>query len=384
MTGMSHRERVLRAMNHREPDRVPLDLGGTRSTSLVVEGYERLSRHLGDHAPPRIFSKWLNIAHPSDAMLKRFDIDTRSLSQGSPENWQDIVFPDDSYEDEWRVVRSRPAGSLYYDLTKPPFLGEPTLADLERFPWPDPHDSGRCRDLAEAAARLHQGTEYAVILNMPGGIVHQAQFLRGFEDWFTDLIVHPTFFQALMEKLADLWIEMAKDELDAVGNNIDICFCGDDLAFQDGPMMSMDLYRKMIKPHHRRLFGYIQSRSSAKIVYHSCGSVVHLIPDLIEMGVDALNPVQVSAKGMDTQRLKQEFGKDICFWGAIDTQRALPFGSPATVEAEVKRRIDDLGPGGGYVLCAVHNIQADVPPQNICTMYDTAQEYGRYRSGSSG
>jgi uroporphyrinogen decarboxylase len=145
------------------------------------------------------------------------------------------------------------------------------------------------------------------------------------------------------------------------------------MAFQDGPMMSMDLYRKMIKPYHRRLFGYIKSRTPAKILYHTCGSVAHLIPDIIEMGVDALNPVQVSAKGMDTRALKREFGRDLSFWGAVDTQRVLPFGTPEEVAAEVRRRIGDLGAGGGYVLCAVHNIQADVPPENICAMYDSAR-----------
>ncbi|HWT81434.1 MAG TPA: uroporphyrinogen decarboxylase family protein [Candidatus Methylomirabilis sp.] len=378
METMSHRERVLRALNHQEPDRVPLDLGGSRSSSLVVETYERLNRHLGSQEPLRIFSKWLNVAHPSQVMLQRFDIDFRSISLGDPDNWEDIVFPDGSYQDEWGVVRSRPAGSLYYDLTKPPLASDADVADLEKFRWPDPHDPGRCRGLAEAAARLHQGTDYAVVLGMPGGIVHQAQFLRGFEDWFADLIANPAFFQALMEKLADLWIEMAKDELDAVGCNVDICFLGDDMAFQNGPMMSMDLYRKMIKPHHKRLFSYIRSRTSAKIAYHTCGSVVHLIPDLIEMGVDALNPVQVSARGMDTEKLKQEFGKDICFWGAIDTQRVMPFGKPDAVAHEVRQRIDTLAPGGGYLLCAVHNIQADVSPENICAMYDTARDYGRY------
>jgi uroporphyrinogen decarboxylase len=378
MATMTHRERVLRALNHQEPDRVPLDLGGSRSSSLVVEAYERLSRHLGSLEPPCIFSKWLNIAHPSEAMLQRFDIDTRSLSQGDPDNWQDIVFPDGSYQDEWGVVRSRPPGSLYYDLTKSPLAGDVDVADLKKFLWPDAHDPGRCRGLEEAAARLHRGTDYAVVLSMPGGIVHQAQFMRGFEDWFADLIANPALSQALMERLADLWIEMAKDELDAVGNSVDICFFGDDMAFQDGPMMSMDLYRKLIKPHHKRLFSYIRSRTSARIAYHTCGSVVHLIPDLIEMGVDALNPVQVSAKGMDSKKLKREFGKDICFWGAIDTQRVLPFGTPDDVRAEVKRRINDLGPGGGYILCAVHNIQADVSPENICAMYDTARQYGRY------
>jgi uroporphyrinogen decarboxylase len=379
MGEMTHRQRVLAALNHQEPDRVPVDLGATRSTSIVVQAYERLNAHLGAKEEARIFSKWLNIAHPSQAMFARFDIDTRSVSQGSPDHWQDILYQDGaSYQDEWSVVRSRPAGSLYYDLTKPPFRGDATVADIAKFPWPDPHDPGRCRGMAEAARHLHHETDYAVVLNMPGGIVHQAQFLRGFEDWFSDLIANPEFFQALMEKLTDLWIEMAKDEFDVAGDDVDICFYGDDMAFQDGPMMSMDTYRKMIKPHHRRLFGYIKSRSKAKIVYHTCGSAVHLIPDLIEMGVDALNPVQVSAKGMDSNALKREFGKDICFWGAIDTQHVLPFGSPEDVRAEVRRRIEDLAPGGGYVLCAVHNVQADVTPENICAMYDAAREFGPY------
>jgi len=378
MAGMTHRERVLRTLNHQEPDRVPVDLGGSRSSSIVVEAYEGLERHLGGSEAPRIFSKWLNVAHPSSTMLTRFDIDTRSVSPGSPYNGPDVFFEDGSYRDEWGVVRSRPAGSLYYDLTGPPLRGDAEVADVARYPWPDPHDPGRTRGMAEAARRLHQETDYAVVLSMPGGIVHQAQFLRGFEDWFADLLANPEFFQALMERLTDLWIEMARDELDAVGDNVDVCFYGDDMAFQHGPMMSMELYRKMIRPHHRRLFGYIRSRTQAKIAYHTCGSVGHLIPDLLEMGVNALNPVQVSAKGMESDRLKREYGKDLAFWGAIDSQRALPFGTPAEVAAEVKRRIDDLGPGGGYLCCAVHNIQSDVSPANICAMYDAAREYGRY------
>ncbi len=376
MANMTHRERVLAALNHRQPDRVPLDLGATRSTSIVVQAYERLNRHLGSTEPPRIFSKWLNIAHPSQAMLQRFDIDTRSVGQGPPDNWQDIVFADGSYQDEWGVVRSRPAGCLYYDLTKSPFAGEASVADLDRHPWPDPHDPGRCRGLKEEARRLRQETDYAIALNMPGGVVTQAQFLRGFEDWFADLIADPTFYHALLERITDLWIEMAKDELDAAGDCADFCFFGDDVAFQDGPMMSMELYRKMVKPYHARVFSYLKSRSSAKILYHTCGSVAHLIPDLIELGVDALNPIQVSAKGMDTKTLKREFGKDICFWGGIDTQRVLPFGSVQDVQVEVRRRVEDLGPDG-YCVCAVHNLQADVSPENICAMYDAAREYGQ-------
>jgi uroporphyrinogen decarboxylase len=379
MAGMTHRERVLRALSRQQPDRVPVDLGGSRSSSLVFEVYEKLERHLGGSEPPETFSTWLSVAHPSERMLQRFDIDTRCVRPGGPDLRPDIIFPDGSYEDEWGVVRSRPAGSLYFDLTRPPLAGDDVdVADLGRFRWPDPHDPGRARGLKEAARRLHEETDYAVVLTMPGGIVHQAQFLRGFEDWFADIVANPPFFQALMEKLTDLWIAMARDELDAVGDNVDVCFYGDDMAFQDGPMMSMEQYRKLIRPYHARLFGFLRSRTRAKIAYHTCGSVVHLIPDLIEMGVDALNPVQVSAKGMDSRRLKREFGKDIAFWGAIDSQRVLPFGTPAEVAAEVRRRIDDLGPGGGYVCCGVHNLQADVSPENICAMYDAAREHGRY------
>ncbi len=372
---MTHRERMLRALSRQEPDRVPVDLGGSRSSSLVFEAYANLERHLGGTEAPRMFNRWLNVAHPSEAMLRRFDIDTRSLCPGGADAGEDVELPGGSYRDEWGVVRTRPAGSLYYDLTRPPLAGDVEITDVERYRWPDPHDPGRTRGLGEEARRLHEETDYAVVLTMPGGIVHQAQFLRGFEDWFADLIANPALFQALMEKLTDLWIEMAKDELDAVGPHVDICFFGDDLGFQNGPMMSMELYRKMIRPHHARLFGYLRSRTTAKIGYHTCGSVVHLIPDLIEMGVDALNPVQVSAKGMDPRRLKEEFGKDLAFWGAIDSQRVLPFGSPAEVAAEVQTRIRDLGPGGGYVCCGVHNLQADVPPANICAMYDAALEY---------
>jgi uroporphyrinogen decarboxylase len=376
---MTHRERVVRALNHQEPDRIPVDLGGSRSSSIVVQAYERLNQHLGSQEPPYILSKWLNIARPSEAMLQRFDIDIRGVGQGAPDRWQDVIFPDGSYQDEWGVIRSRPAGCLYYDLTKSPLAGdEADVKMLEKYPWPDPHDPGRVRGLGEAMARLRRDTDYAVALIMPGGTVTQAQFLRGFEDWFADLVANPAFYHALMEKVTDMWIEMAKDEFDAIDGDPDLCCFGDDVAFQDGPMMSMEHYRAMVKPYHQRLFSYVKSRTSAKIWYHSCGSVAHLIPDLIEMGVDVLNPVQVSAKGMDTAWLKREYGKDLCFWGAIDTQRVLPFGSPDDVRAEVKRRIADLGAGGGYVLCGVHNLQADVSVENICAMYDAAREYGKY------
>jgi uroporphyrinogen decarboxylase len=237
---------------------------------LVVEAYENLNRHLGIQAETRVFSKWLHIA--TEQILKRFGIDTRSLSQGNPDQWRDISFADGSYQDEWGVVRSKPKDSLYYDLTRAPFQGEPTMTDLEQFAWPDPHDPGRCRGLAEEAKRLHGDTDHAIVLNMPGGIVHQSQFMRGFEGWFTDLILNPSFFNALLEKICDLWIEMARDEFDAARDHFDLCFYGDDMAFQNGPMMSMDLYRKMIVPH-QSAFLHISTHSPRP--HYTCGRTPH-------------------------------------------------------------------------------------------------------------
>jgi len=179
--------------------------------------------------------------------------------------------------------------------------------------------------------------------------------------------------------LVDAYCARADRVLAALGDSIDAVMVNDDLGTQAGPMLSPDLYRKMIKPHQRRLFAHIKPRTRAALVLHSCGSVRYAIPDLIEIGVDALNPVQVSAAGMDSAELKREFGRDITFWGGgCDTQRVLSRGSPAEVRDEVRRRIGDLAPGGGFVFCQVHNIQPEVPPANVVAMLEAAREFGGY------
>jgi uroporphyrinogen decarboxylase len=233
-------------------------------------------------------------------------------------------------------------------------------------------------DIAEESRRLHQETDFAVILNFPVGIVHQAQFLRGYEAWLTDLILNPAFAEALMDRLLEIYLIIGERMIAATAGHLDIIFYGDDVAFQNGPMMSLDLYRKMIRPRHRQLFAHLKAKAQAPLLFHSCGSVYPLMEDLIEIGVDSINPVQVSAKDMDTKRLKKEFGDRMAFWGGIDTHNVLPFGTPDDVRAEVKRRIEDLAPGGGYVLNSVHNLQSEVPPENIVAMFEAAKEFGRY------
>jgi uroporphyrinogen decarboxylase len=181
-----------------------------------------------------------------------------------------------------------------------------------------------------------------------------------------------------MDQITDIYIESCNNYLDVVGRYIQVFTYWDDVSTQSGWMINPETYRKMIKPKQRRLVDAIKKKTDAKLFFHGCGAVFDLIPDLIDLGFDILNPVQVSARGMDSKRLKQAYGRDITFWGGVDTQHVLPFGNPEEVVDEVKRRIDDLAPGGGYVLAAVHNIQAQVPPENIVALFDTGLEYGKY------
>jgi uroporphyrinogen decarboxylase len=375
---MTHRERVLAALKHKQPDRVPIDLAGTFASTITLGGYERLKGYLGIKKETIVMSKRSQTAQPPEEVLLRFDIDTRGIQPRGPAGWVDKIFPDGSYQDEWGVIRSRPPEGGHFYVSGSPFAGEPSLQDIRDYHWPDPRDPGFVEGLAEEARRLHWETDFAVALNLPVGIVHQAQFLRGYEEWLTDLILNPTLVEALMDKLLEIYMIVGERMIEAAGGDFDLIFYGDDVAFQNGPMMSMPLYRKMIKPRHRQLFAHLKAKAKVPLLFHSCGSVYPLMEDLTEIGVDCINPVQVSARDMETKRLKREFGDRMAFWGAIDTHKVLPFGTPQEVRAEVKRRIEDLGPGGGYILNSVHNLQPEVPPENIVAMFEAAKEFGKY------
>jgi uroporphyrinogen decarboxylase len=375
---MTHRERVLKTLKRQKPDRVPVDLAGTFASTITLQGYERLKRHLGIQKETIVMSRRSQTAQPHEEVLQHFDIDTRGIQPRGPAAWEDKIFPDGSYQDEWGVIRSRPPEGGHFYVSGSPFAADPTVRDIQQHRWPDPYDPGYVEGLAEESRRLHQETDFAVILNFPVGIVHQAQFLRGYEAWLTDLILNPVFAESLMDRLLEIYSIIGERMIAATGGHFDIIFYGDDVAFQNGPMMSLDLYRKMIKPRHQQLFAHLKTKAQAPLLFHSCGSVYPLMDDLIEIGVDCINPVQVSAKDMDTKRLKKEFGDRMAFWGGIDTHKVLPFGTPDDVRAEVKGRIEDLAPGGGYVLNSVHNLQPEVPPENIVAMFEAAKEFGRY------
>jgi len=303
-------------------------------------------------------------------------IDTRSIWLKRPGNWKEETREDESYVDEWGIVRKKVKGSWYFDVIVFP-LEKATVDDLKRYSWPDPDDPERFKGLKKEAEKLYRDNKYPIIVDPTGSIPFQnAQLLRGFGTFLMDLMLNQKFAEALMDKLLDFQIKLLKNLFKEVGSYIDVIKVADDLGTQSGPLISPDLYKKLIKPRHRQLISFIKENSKAKVFFHSDGGIYPFIEDLIEIGVDILNPVQVSAYGMDPRKLKKEFGGQLCFWGGIDTQKTLPYGNTEDVEEEVKRRIGELAPGGGYILAPVHNIQPDVPPENICAMYKTAQKYG--------
>ncbi len=381
---MEARDRVLTALDHREADRVPRDLAGTRYSSIHEEAYARLRPALGlPEAEITIVDTTQGLAHVHDDMLDRFGADVALVASGSPSGYRREVVSDGEYErfvDEWGVVRARPIGGLYYESSTAPLKGVISAADVAAFAWPDPRDPGRLAGMAERARHIREVEHRAVFVgSLCAGVTEMHFRLRGYEDGYMDLAADPQLARQIMEKVTELKLAYWEKVLDAFGDLIDIAAEADDLGAQHAPLFSPKTYREIVKPLHAEIVSYIKSRSKARFFLHSCGAIRDLIPDLIEIGVDCLNPVQVSATGMDTAGLKTEFGRDMTFWGgAVDPQDTLARGTPEEVGVEVRRRIADLKPGGGFVFASIHNIQAHVPVENILAMWEALDEAGTY------
>ncbi len=383
---MTPRERVMLALNHKEPDRVPIDLGGTIISSIAKSTYIRLKQHLGMPSTEEI--KMLDyvqqLPYVDEALMDRFHVDFRMVQLPAATTAGVDIFEEGDYYafiDRWGSKLHMPKqGGFYFDWVDFP-IHEPTMQALDEYNWPRPDPPELNARLGVQARHLYENTGYALVGSavIGGGIFEQPARTMGLPDFLMALVSEPAFADRLMDKITDIYIESCNNYLDHIGKYIHVFTFWDDVAGQNGWLIKPELYRKMIKPKQRRLVDAIKKKTDAKLFYHSCGATRDLIPDLIDLGFDVLNPVQVSAKGMDTKKLKQDFGRDITFWGGgVDTQHILPFGKPQEVVDEVKRRIDDLAPGGGFVFAAVHNIQALVPPENVVAAFDTALEYGRY------
>jgi uroporphyrinogen decarboxylase len=374
---MNSRERVLKVLDHREADRVPVIMCGNHA-GISKLAYEKLCRYLGIVDPsPRLVDRVQQIVEPDEQMLRKLGVDFRFIYSKAPMNWRPVEYSDDSFRDEWGIRSRRPPGGFWYDMVDHP-LQEANIEDLDNYQWPDAMDNGRFEGLEKEAKRLYEETDYALATSLSGSIYELSWYLRSLPKFTFDLYWNPKFAEKLMDKILDFNLAFFDRLLDSVGRYIQIVFVGDDLAEQRGPAINPEIYRSLIKPRHNKLYQLIKRKADIKLCYHSCGSVVPFIDDLVEIGVDILTPIQVSAANMDTKRLKNDFGDRISFLGGIDTQGVLPFGSVDDVRDEVKRRIEDLAPAGGYILGAVHNIQPEVPPENIFSMFDAAKKYGKY------
>ena len=379
---MLSRERVSLALNHKEPDRVPFDLGCGASCGISKIAYEKLIRYLGiDIEKVKISSIAYQTAAVDEAVFKKLGVDFRSIKLNKSSKWDlKILESEDSYWflDEWQSIRKMPKSNpLYYDVVSHPLAEN----DLDTYLWPDPTDKSRFEGIVKQAEDYIKRMDAALVFPdiLGNGFLQMGMQLFGFERWLMMLASADKVADDFLERYLWFKISFWESVLTRIGDKVDVVCESDDLGMQNGPWISLKMYRRYIKPMQQKLFSFIKSKTRAKIFLHSCGSVYDFIPELIEVGVDILSPIQVSAAKMDTKVLKKEFGKDLVFWGGgIDTQNILPRGSKKQIEDEVKRRINDLAPGGGFVFAAVHNIQSDVPPENIVAMIEAFEKNSNY------
>lgn len=403
---MNSRQRVLAALAHREPDRLPIDLGGMRSTGITAIAYNRLLDHLGIEGVARVADTGQQLANVEEPIRQRFHVDVVALDMVSADwvragcAWQPWTLADGSRclvpvtfnpvldeNGDWVIlndqgeVRSRmPKGGYYFDGLYHPLSEVDTIEGLDALVGEWRPISNEVLDyLHQQARNLYQNTEYAILGGFGGSFLESGQGLRGWDNFMMDLALRPDFAAHLMDLLLERHIENVRRYIEAVGEYVQIINVGGDLGTQNGPQLSPTMYRHYIQPRQAKFWGYIHEHSDMYVFLHSCGGIYPLIEGLIEAGVDILNPVQTSAAGMDPVRLKREFGDRLVFWGGgCDTQTVLGNATPEQIREHVRDRIRIFAPGGGFIFNQIHNIQVNVPPENMVAMLDTAYEFGTY------
>jgi uroporphyrinogen decarboxylase len=382
---MTSRERVMMALSHREPDRVPYDIGGVGPSGFSIGAYENLLKHVKWDEKAEIGDVSFQRAKLSEAFLREFQVDTRALIARAQESWKlniqtegDFFF----FFDEWGVGSKMPrVNGLNYFIYHHPLAAVET-DHLARYPWPDPNDPRRLEGLVEEARSQREKSNPALVFGgaFSLGLLQFGATLEGMDRFFMNFFLDPYRVEWVLDKLLELKMSFYLWALEKLRGWIDVVFMGDDFGHQQSQWISPDMFRKFIKPRYAELLRTIKKRFEVKVLLHSDGAIYPFLPDIIEMGFDVLNPIQLGAKGMgDTGKMKREFGDGLCFWGGgIDVQQFLPTATPRMIEEEVKRRIEDLAPGGGFVFTTTQTIQPDIPPENFIAMWKAVQRYGRY------
>lgn len=382
---MTPRERVLKAINHEIPDRVPIDLGGFQ-TGIHTRAYAELIAYLGIEDDITILDPVQQLAVPCEEVLERFRVDTRYVGAHGPDSFEGKIEQNvrdgklwHDLRDEFGVVWSMPDDQkLYMDISHHP-LADASIEDIADYPFPNGGDPSRFTGVREHVMELRNETPYALCTCISGVVYEICWYMRGLEQWFIDMMTQPEFCGALLDQTLKFWIDFESGFLAEVGDIVDVIMIGDDLAGQSGPLFNPAFYRSVVKPRQKELVRHIKSLTDAKIWYHTCGSCYEYIPDLIDNGIDILNPVQIGLVNMQPEKLKQEFGDSLVFWGGgIDAQHVLPFAGTSEVRENVCRNLEYFKPGGGYIFNNVHNIQYGIKPENVETMFDTAYEFGFY------
>lgn len=414
---MTPRQRVLAAIAHREPDGVPIDLGATPSSGISAIAYNRLKNHLGiATGQTRVYDVVQQLAQPEDIILGRFGIDVIDVGRSfntQDDDWYDVTLFDGSRAQYpawfhpkpmdgggWSAVA--PDGTEiatqlkdmnFFDQTCFPWLdGYPDnvrealpaamklvhWAALAHSPWDHAGQPGFWERLRSNALALRQSSDRALMIVCGCNLFEWGTFLRRMDNFLMDLVAEPESVERLLDALMEVHLTTLEKVCRSVGDVVDIIRFGDDLGMDTGPFMSGDVYRKLFKRHHARLYDYVHRHSSMHTFLHSCGSIHEYLPDLIDAGLEIINPVQTTCYRMEPDALKREFGRHITFWGGgCDTRSVLNRSTPQQVRDHVKRRLEIFAPGGGFVFNTVHNILPDVPPENIVAMYEAVAEFNR-------
>lgn len=411
---MNSRERVLAAIDHREPDGVPLDLGSTPSSGISAIAYHNLKQHLGLPAmPTRVYDIVQQVAQPDDVLLDRFRVDAIDVGRAfdtEDDAWRDVTLPQGipvqfpawfkprvGPEGEWNAlapdgtrIAVMPLGATFFDQTCFPYIdGYPgdfrelpaamskvLWAGIPHSPWNHAGDEDFWAQLRARALALRASSDRALMVVVGCNLFEWGTFLRRIDNFLSDLVLDTANVERLFDALMEQHLATLEKVCNAVGDVADVVRFGDDLGTDHGPFMSPRTYRALIKPREKILTDYVRQHSTMRTFLHSCGSIYKILPDLIEAGFDVINPVQISARDMEPERLKREFGQDVTFWGGgADTRSVLNRGTPAEVKDHVRRNVETFAPGGGFVFNTVHNILPDVPPANIAAMIEALDEY---------
>ena len=373
---MNRRERYAKITSFQEADRVPIDLG-SHVASVHLWTYRKIADQHSEWPFPnrdKILDRMVQNVVPDEKFLERIGVDFRWIAP----NWIGMSdVSEDIYEDMWGIHWQYMLDA--YSVHDSPLKTAKTVADIENHPWPDPYDPALTVGLAERAKALYENTDYVLMGDtIKGGLLTKALQIRGYEYFFADMANNIPFAEALLDKLLEMYKLFWGEFLKKVGPYVETVYFTDDIGGQSSLMISPTTFRTLVKPRIAKLIDHIKSCADVKFMYHTDGTITPVLDDIVEMGVDILNPIQTSAMNMDTAALKEQYHGKLCFHGAIDVQQMLPFSTPEEVRYDVAKRLYDLGRGGGYILAPCHNIGSDVPVENVFAMYDAAMELGEY------